>query len=54
VHVDVFYFTDIYHEVVKKCQELEVLLNQNSFQPSVPVGDSLRYYNALLASLVLV
>lgn len=54
MHVDVFYFTDVYHEVVEKCQDLEVLLNQNSFQPSVPVGDSLRYYNAVLDSLFLV
>lgn len=54
MHVDMFHFTDIYHEVVKKCQDLEVLLNQNSFQPSVPVGDSLRYSNAVLDSLLLV
>ncbi|XP_021940557.1 mediator of RNA polymerase II transcription subunit 24, partial [Zootermopsis nevadensis] len=33
---------DVYHEVIKKCQEVEALLNQNSFQPSVPVGDSMR------------
>lgn len=33
---------DIYHEVVKKRQELEPLLSQNSFQPSVPIGDSMR------------
>ena len=54
MHVDMFRFTDIYHEVVKKCQELEVLLNQNAFQPSVPVGDSLRYFIAILDSLFLV
>jgi hypothetical protein len=40
----VVYFTDVYHDVLKKCQEVEALLKQNSFQPSVPVGDSLRYY----------
>ena len=54
MHVYMFHFPDIYHEVVKKCQELEVFLNQNSFQPTVPVGDSLRYSNALLDSLFLV
>lgn len=54
MQVDVFHFTDIYHEVVKKCQELEVLLNQKSFQSSVPVGDSLRYSNAVLDYLLLV
>lgn len=54
MRVDVFHFTDTYHEVVKKCQELEVLLNQNSFQPSVPVGDSLRYSSALMDSVFLV
>lgn len=37
-------FTDVYHEVVKKCQEVEALMSQNSFQPGVPIGDSMRYY----------
>lgn len=54
MYVDMFHFADMYHEVVKKCQELEVLVNQNSFQPSVPVGDSLRYFIAVLDSLFLV
>ena len=54
MYVDMLHFTDIYHEVVKKCQEVEVLVNQNSFQPSVPVGDSLRYFIAMLDCLFLV
>ncbi|XP_069683870.1 mediator of RNA polymerase II transcription subunit 24 isoform X2 [Periplaneta americana] len=33
---------DVYHEVVKKCQEVEALMSQNSFQPGVPIGDSMR------------
>ena len=37
-----FLLIDIYHEVVKKSQELETLLQQNTIQPSVPIADSLR------------
>ncbi|XP_046996635.1 mediator of RNA polymerase II transcription subunit 24 [Schistocerca americana] len=41
---------DTYKEIVKKCQELEVLLLQNaSFQPSVPLTEPLRKLSQLEA-----
>ncbi|XP_066998835.1 mediator of RNA polymerase II transcription subunit 24 [Anabrus simplex] len=34
--------TDTYHEVIKKCQEVETLLSESSIQPAVPMTDTLR------------